>query len=83
MSKHILVVDDNETYRKVTRLFLESQLGLEVCGEAVERGRHRKKRKHCSLTLSFSGSSRPAEKHDAVTQSASINERVKAGGWTD
>ncbi len=36
MSKHILVVDDSETCRKVTRLFLESQLGLEVCGEAVD-----------------------------------------------
>jgi DNA-binding NarL/FixJ family response regulator len=36
MPKHILVVDDSETCRKVTRLFLESQLGLEVCGEAVD-----------------------------------------------
>jgi DNA-binding NarL/FixJ family response regulator len=36
MSKQILVVDDSETCRKVTRLFLESQLGLEVCGEAVD-----------------------------------------------
>jgi DNA-binding NarL/FixJ family response regulator len=36
MSKHILVVDDSETCRKVTRLFIESQLGLEVCGEAVD-----------------------------------------------
>jgi CheY-like chemotaxis protein len=36
MSKQILVVDDNETCRKVTRLFLESQLGLEVCGEAID-----------------------------------------------
>jgi DNA-binding NarL/FixJ family response regulator len=36
MSKHILVVDDSETCRKVTRLFLESQLGLDVCGEAVD-----------------------------------------------
>ncbi len=36
MSKHILIVDDSETCRKVTRLFLESQLGLEVCGEAVD-----------------------------------------------
>jgi CheY-like chemotaxis protein len=36
MSKHILIVDDSETSRKVTRLFLESQLGLEVCGEAVD-----------------------------------------------
>jgi DNA-binding NarL/FixJ family response regulator len=36
VSKQILVVDDSETCRKVTRLFLESQLGLEVCGEAVD-----------------------------------------------
>src|ERR1700730_15028443 len=36
MSKHILIVDDSETCRKVTRLFLESQVGLEVCGEAVD-----------------------------------------------
>ena len=36
MSKHILVVDDSETCRKVTRLLLESQLGLDVCGEAVD-----------------------------------------------
>jgi PleD family two-component response regulator len=36
MSKHILIVDDSETCRKVTRLFIESQLGLEVCGEAVD-----------------------------------------------
>jgi DNA-binding NarL/FixJ family response regulator len=36
MSKHILIVDDSDTCRKVTRLFLESQLGLEVCGEAVD-----------------------------------------------
>jgi two-component system chemotaxis response regulator CheB len=36
MSKQILVVDNSDTCRKVTRLFLESQLGLEVCGEAVD-----------------------------------------------
>ena len=36
MSKHILIVDDSDTCRRVTRLFLESQLGLEVCGEAVD-----------------------------------------------
>jgi NarL family two-component system response regulator LiaR len=36
MSKHILVVDDSDTCRRVTRLFLESQLDLEVCGEAVD-----------------------------------------------
>jgi DNA-binding NarL/FixJ family response regulator len=36
MSKHILIVDDSDTCRKITRLFLESQLGLEVCGEAID-----------------------------------------------
>ena len=36
MSKQILVVDDSDTCRRVTRLFLESQLDLEVCGEAVD-----------------------------------------------
>lgn len=36
MSKHILLVDDSETCRKVTRLFIESQFDLEVCGEAVD-----------------------------------------------
>ena len=36
MSKHILLVDDSDTCRRVTRLFLESQLDLEVCGEAVD-----------------------------------------------
>jgi DNA-binding NarL/FixJ family response regulator len=36
MSKHILVVDDSDTCRRITRLFLESQLDLEVCGEAVD-----------------------------------------------
>lgn len=36
MSKSILVVDDSDTVRKVTRLFLETQVDLEVCGEAVD-----------------------------------------------
>src|SRR5262245_17395723 len=36
MSKSILVVDDSDTVRKVTRLFLETQLDFEVCGEAVD-----------------------------------------------
>ena len=36
MPKSILIVDDSDTVRRVTRLFLESQLGLEVCGEAVD-----------------------------------------------
>lgn len=35
MSNSILIVDDSKTSRKVTRLFLESQTDLEVCGEAV------------------------------------------------
>jgi DNA-binding NarL/FixJ family response regulator len=35
MSKHILLVDDSDTVRRITRIFIESQLGLEVCGEAV------------------------------------------------
>ena len=36
MSKSILVVDDSDVTRKITRLFLEVQVGLEVCGEAVD-----------------------------------------------
>jgi DNA-binding NarL/FixJ family response regulator len=36
MSKHILLVDDSDTCRKVTRLFIESQPDLDVCGEAVD-----------------------------------------------
>jgi CheY-like chemotaxis protein len=36
MSKSILIVDDNEICRRVTRLFLETQIGLQVCGEAVD-----------------------------------------------
>ncbi len=36
MSKHILVVDDSDTCRRITRLFIESQLDLDVCGEAVD-----------------------------------------------
>jgi len=34
MSKSILVVDDSDITRKITRLFLEIQIDLEVCGEA-------------------------------------------------
>jgi chemotaxis response regulator CheB len=34
MSKSILVVDDSDPVRKVTRLFIETQIDLEVCGEA-------------------------------------------------
>lgn len=37
MSKSILVVDDNDAIRKLTRLLLETQTDLEVCGEAVGR----------------------------------------------
>ena len=36
MSKSILIADDSDTVRKVTRLFLETQVGFEVCGEAVD-----------------------------------------------
>jgi CheY-like chemotaxis protein len=36
MYKSILVVDDSDAVRKVTRLFLETQIDLEVCGEAVD-----------------------------------------------
>jgi DNA-binding NarL/FixJ family response regulator len=36
MPKSILIVDDSDTVRKVTRLFLESQIDLNVCGEAVD-----------------------------------------------
>lgn len=36
MSKSILVVDDSDITRKITRLFLEIQIDLEVCGEAVD-----------------------------------------------
>jgi DNA-binding NarL/FixJ family response regulator len=36
MSKSILVVDDSSSVRKVTRLFLETQIDFEVCGEAVD-----------------------------------------------
>ncbi len=36
MPKSILIVDDSDTVRRVTRLFLESQIDLKVCGEAVD-----------------------------------------------
>jgi DNA-binding NarL/FixJ family response regulator len=36
MSKSILIVDDSEAVRNITRLFLESQADMEVCGEAVD-----------------------------------------------
>lgn len=36
MSKSILIVDDSETCRRMTRLFLETQINLQVCGEAVD-----------------------------------------------
>ena len=34
--KSILIVDDSDTIRKITRLFLETQTDMEVCGEAVD-----------------------------------------------
>lgn len=36
MSKNILLVDDSDVTRRITRLFLEMQIGFEVCGEAVD-----------------------------------------------
>jgi DNA-binding NarL/FixJ family response regulator len=36
MAKSILIADDNGAVRKIARLFLESQMDLEVCGEAVD-----------------------------------------------
>jgi DNA-binding NarL/FixJ family response regulator len=36
MSKSVLIVDDSETSRKITRLLVETQIDLEVCGEAVD-----------------------------------------------
>jgi DNA-binding NarL/FixJ family response regulator len=36
MPKYILIADDNDLVRKTTRDFVESQPGLEVCGEAVD-----------------------------------------------
>jgi DNA-binding NarL/FixJ family response regulator len=36
MSKSILIADDNDTVRKLTRHLLETQEDLEVCGEAVD-----------------------------------------------
>jgi DNA-binding NarL/FixJ family response regulator len=35
MPKRILIADDNEDVRRVTRWFLESRTTCEVCGEAV------------------------------------------------
>jgi DNA-binding NarL/FixJ family response regulator len=36
MSKSVLIVDDSSSIRAATRIFVEKQLGLEVCGEAVD-----------------------------------------------
>lgn len=36
MSKHILLVDDNPAVRKFLRNYLESEPGIEVCGEACD-----------------------------------------------
>jgi CheY-like chemotaxis protein len=36
MSKCILIVDDSQSIRAVTRRYLESQPRFEVCGEAVD-----------------------------------------------
>jgi DNA-binding NarL/FixJ family response regulator len=48
MPKSILIVDDSAAVRTTARCFLQNQLGLEVCGEAVdgldalEKARHLK-----------------------------------------
>ena len=36
MPKHILIVDDSEVVRGATQQFLESEAGLQVCGQAVD-----------------------------------------------
>jgi DNA-binding NarL/FixJ family response regulator len=36
MSKHILLVDDNPAVRKFLRNYLESEPGIEICGEACD-----------------------------------------------
>jgi DNA-binding NarL/FixJ family response regulator len=36
MPKSILIVDDNDTSRLVSRFFLETQADLEICGEAID-----------------------------------------------
>jgi DNA-binding NarL/FixJ family response regulator len=36
MSKSILIVDDNAKIRALVKKFLESQRGLQVCGEAID-----------------------------------------------
>ena len=36
MPKSILIVDDSDTSRKVSRSFVESQPDMEVCGEAID-----------------------------------------------
>jgi DNA-binding NarL/FixJ family response regulator len=36
MSKSVLIVDDSQAIRRLTRTFLESQTKFEVCGEAVD-----------------------------------------------
>src|SRR3982074_209210 len=36
VTKYILLVDDSEFIRLATRHVLESQMGFEVCGEAID-----------------------------------------------
>jgi DNA-binding NarL/FixJ family response regulator len=36
MSKSVLIVDDSQAIRRLTRTFIESQTKFEVCGEAVD-----------------------------------------------
>lgn len=36
MRKHILLVDDSQAVRTLARTYIESQMGLEICGEASD-----------------------------------------------
>jgi len=36
MSNHVLLVDDNKAVRKFLRSYLESEPGIEICGEACD-----------------------------------------------
>jgi CheY-like chemotaxis protein len=51
VSKCILIVDDSEPVRTMTRHFLESQTGVEVCGEAVDGLDALEKARHLSPDL--------------------------------
>jgi DNA-binding NarL/FixJ family response regulator len=53
MAKSILIVDDSDTSRMVSRFFLETQADLEICGEAVDglEGIEKAKALHPDLVL--------------------------------